>query len=220
MPAVLQQREAMVFCRVTASPPLPSKIYKRYGENVRQVITRNPYRLVEDVDGIGFKTHQIASPPRWAFEQDSEYRLSAGVKYTLSDATAVAGHCYLPRPELALAARRILGNDPDLIERTIDSLILSHEIAAQILPGDDDEDVVALYLPSTYRAEAKLRAACRNDRRHAGRWRQAFPRRSTKLELRGGHRFHAQQRQAIETAVTSGDRHHQRPRHRKRNNDY
>ena len=83
------------------------------------------------------------------------------MKYTLSDATAVAGHCYLPRPELALAARRILGNDPDLIERTIDSLILSHEIAAQILPGDDDEDVVALSIcPRPTAPKARSRAAC------------------------------------------------------------
>ena len=80
-----QQREAMVFCRATASPPRwPSKSTKRYGENVRQVITRNPYRLVEDVEGIGFKTaDRIAAS--LGIEQDSEYRLSAGVKYTLSD---------------------------------------------------------------------------------------------------------------------------------------
>lgn len=38
------------------TPALAVKIYKRYGENVRQIITRNPYRLVEDVEGIGFKT--------------------------------------------------------------------------------------------------------------------------------------------------------------------
>ncbi|MFR5795749.1 MAG: hypothetical protein ACLUI3_09550 [Christensenellales bacterium] len=67
--------------------------------------------------------------------------------------------CYLPRPELALAARRILGNDPDLIERTIDSLILSHEIAAQILPGDDD-DVVAPICPRPIAPKARSRAAC------------------------------------------------------------
>ena len=200
-----QQREAMVFLQgYGVTPALAVKIYKRYGENVRQVITRNPYRLVEDVEGIGFKTaDRIAAS--LGIEQDSEYRLSAGVKYTLSDATAVAGHCYLPRPELALAARRILGNDPDLIERTIDSLILSHEIAAQILPGDDDEDVVALYLPSTYRAESEVARRLRE-------MIDAMPdtmatdlsAQIDELERVEGIAFHAQQRQAIETAVTSG----------------
>ena len=151
-----QQREAMVFLQsYGVTPALAVKIYKRYGENVRQVITRNPYRLVEDVEGIGFKTaDRIAAS--LGIEQSSEYRLSAGVKYTLSEATAGAGHCYLPRPELALAARRLLGSDADSIDRTIDSLILSHDISAQILPCDSGEEVVAIYLPSTYRAESEV----------------------------------------------------------------
>ena len=86
-----QQREAMVFLQsYGVTPALAVKIYKRYGENVRQVITRNPYRLVEDVEGIGFKTaDRIAAS--LGIEQSSEYRLSAGVKYTLSEATAGAG---------------------------------------------------------------------------------------------------------------------------------
>ena len=126
---------------------------------MRQVITRNPYRLVEDVEGIGFKTaDRIAAS--LGIEQDSEYRLSAGVKYTLSDATAVAGHCYLPRPELALAARRILGNDPDLIERTIDSLILSHEIAAQICRATTMRTSSRSICPRPTAPKARLRAAC------------------------------------------------------------
>ena len=89
--------------------------------------------------------------------------------------------------------------------RTIDSLILSHEIAAQILPGDDDEDVVALYLPSTYRAESEVARRLRE-------MIDAMPdtmatdlsAQIDELERVEGIAFHAQQRQAIETAVTSG----------------
>ena len=200
-----QQREAMVFLQsYGVTPALAVKIYKRYGENVRQVITRNPYRLVEDVEGIGFKTaDRIAAS--LGIEQSSEYRLNAGVKYTLSEATAGAGHCYLPRPELALAARRLLGSDADSIDRTIDSLILSHDISAQILPCDNGEEVVALYLPSTYRAESEV----------ARRFREmidAMPNSMAsdltaqidELERIEGLAFHTQQRQAIETAVTHG----------------
>ena len=200
-----QQREAMVFLQsYGVTPALAVKIYKRYGENVRQIITRNPYRLVEDVEGIGFKTaDRIAAT--LGIESDSEYRLNAGVKFALADATAVAGHCYLPRPELALSARRMLGNDPDLIDRTIDSLILSHEISAQVLPGDEGEDVVALYQPSTYRAESEVARRLRE-------MIDAMPdtmatdlsAQIDELERVEGIAFHAQQRQAIETAVTSG----------------
>ena len=200
-----QQREAMVFLQsYGVTPALAVKIYKRYGENVRQVITRNPYRLVEDVEGIGFKTaDRIAAS--LGIEQSSEYRLSAGVKYTLSEATAGAGHCYLPRPELALAARRLLGSDADSIDRTIDSLILSHNISAQILPCDSGEEVVALYLPSTYRAESEVARRLREmidampDSMASDLTAQI-----DELERIEGLAFHTQQRQAIETAVTHG----------------
>ena len=200
-----QQREAMVFLQsYGVTPSLAVKIYKRYGENVRQVITRNPYRLVEDVEGIGFKTaDRIAAS--LGIEQSSEYRLSAGVKYTLSEATAGAGHCYLPRPELALAARRLLGSDADSIDRTIDSLILSHDISAQILPCDNGEEVVALYLPSTYRAESEVARRLREmidampDSMASDLTAQI-----DELERIEGLAFHTQQRQAIETAVTHG----------------
>lgn len=200
-----QQREAMVFLQsYGVTPALAVKIYKRYGENVRQVITRNPYRLVEDVEGIGFKTaDRIAAS--LGIEQTSEYRLSAGVKYTLSEATAGAGHCYLPRPELALAARRLLGSDADSIDRTIDSLILSHDISAQILPCDSGEEVVALYLPSTYRAESEVARRLREmidampDSMASDLTAQI-----DELERIEGLAFHPQQRQAIETAVTHG----------------
>lgn len=200
-----QQREAMVFLQsYGVTPALAVKIYKRYGENVRQVITRNPYRLVEDVEGIGFKTaDRIAAS--LGIEQSSEYRLSAGVKYTLSEATAGAGHCYLPRPELALAARRLLGSDADTIDRTIDSLILSHDISAQILPCDNGEEVVALYLPSTYRAESEVARRLREmidampDSMASDLTAQI-----DELERIEGLAFHTQQRQAIETAVTHG----------------
>ena len=200
-----QQREAMVFLQsYGVTPALAVKIYKRYGENVRQVITRNPYRLVEDVEGIGFKTaDRIASS--LGIEQSSEYRLSAGVKYTLSEATAGAGHCYLPRPELAFAARRLLGSDADSIDRTIDSLILSHDISAQILPCDSGEEVVALYLPSTYRAESEVARRLREmidampDSMASDLTAQI-----DELERIEGLAFHTQQRQAIETAVTHG----------------
>ena len=200
-----QQREAMVFLQsYGVTPALAVKIYKRYGENVRQVITRNPYRLVEDVEGIGFKTaDRIAAS--LGIEQSSEYRLSAGVKYTLTEATAGAGHCYLPRPELALAARRLLGSDADSIDRTIDSLILSHDISAQILPCDSGEEVVALYLPSTYRAESEVARRLREmidampDSMASDLTAQI-----DELERIEGLAFHTQQRQAIETAVTHG----------------
>ncbi|MDO5377828.1 MAG: ATP-dependent RecD-like DNA helicase [Clostridia bacterium] len=201
-----QQREAMVFLQSYGiTPSLAVKIFKQYGENVRQVITQNPYRLVEDVEGIGFKTaDRIAAS--LGVEPDSEFRLSAGIKYALSDATASAGHCYLPRPELVAAAQRILGNAQEDIERVLDSLILSHAITAQMLPAPDGEELeAACYLPLTYRAENEVARRLRE-------MLDAMPDSASEdltaqideIERLEGVTLHTQQRRAIETAVSSG----------------
>lgn len=210
-----QQREAMVFLQsYGVTPNLAVKIFKRYGENVQQVIRQNPYRLVEDIEGIGFKTaDKIAAS--LGIEQDSEYRLSAGVKHTLAEATNGTGHCYLPRTELAGYAQRLLGNDMDLIEHTIDDLIISRRLIAQMLPNENAQDnggedggedaIVAVYLPQTYHAEVDV----------ARRLREMIDAMPTtmatdlsaqidELERIEGVTFHPQQRQAIETAVSSG----------------
>ena len=152
-----QQREAMVFLQSYGiTPSLAVKIFKQYGENVKQIIRSNPYRLVEDVEGIGFKTaDKIAAA--LGVERDSEYRLSAGIKFALADATAGAGHCYLPRPELVKAAQNLLGNEQEAIDRVLDTLILAHEVVAQILPDETGaQEVVALYQPQTFRAESEV----------------------------------------------------------------
>jgi len=199
-----QQREAMVFLQsYGVTPNLAVKIFKQYGENVKQVIRQNPYRLVEDIEGIGFKTaDKIAAS--LGIESDSEHRLSAGVKHTLQEATGGTGHCYLPREELAAYAQQLLGNEPELIDHTIDDMILSRRLIAQILPGEG-EDIVAVYLPQTYHAEVDVARRLRE-------MIDAMP--STmatdlsaqidELERMEGVTFHPQQRQAIETAVSSG----------------
>ena len=199
-----QQREAMVFLQsYGVTPNLAVKIFKQYGENVKQVIRQNPYRLVEDIEGIGFKTaDKIAAS--LGMEPDSEHRLSAGVKHTLQEATGGTGHCYLPRTELASYAQQLLGNEPELIDHTIDDMILSRRLIAQILPGEG-EDIVAVYLPQTYHAEVDVARRLRE-------MIDAMP--STmatdlsaqidELERMEGVTFHPQQRQAIETAVKSG----------------
>ena len=199
-----QQREAMVFLQsYGVTPNLAVKIFKQYGENVKQVIRQNPYRLVEDIEGVGFRTaDKIATS--LGMEPDSEHRLSAGIRHTLQEATGGTGHCYLPRPELAACAQQLLGNEIELIEHTIDSMILARRLIAQILPGGE-EDIVAVYLPQAYHAEVDVARRLRE-------MIDAMP--STmatdlsaqidELERMEGVTFHPQQRQAIETAVKSG----------------
>ncbi len=200
-----QQREAMVFLQsYGVTPALSVKIFKRYGENVKRVIQQNPYRLIEDVEGIGFKSaDKIAAS--LGIERDSEYRLSAGVTYTLQEATGGAGHCYLPRDVLVLSAQQLLGNDAEAIERVLDGMILSQKVKAQMLDLEEGGEVNAIYLPQTYRAEVDVARRLRE-------LRDAMPETMAteieaqidELETMEGISFHPQQRRAIEMAVTSG----------------
>ena len=200
-----QQREAMVFLQsYGVTPALAVKIFKQYGDNVQQVIRKNPYRLVDDVEGVGFKTaDKIAAS--LGVSQDSEYRIAAGLKFTLSEATAGAGHCYLPRAELVSAAQRLLGNDEESVDHVLDTLILSHEVSAQMLPDEEGNPVVAVYLPRTYRSEVEVA-------RRLQEMLDAMPdsqsletdHQIAQLEALEGITFHEQQKQAIRTAVQSG----------------
>lgn len=200
-----QQREAMVFLQSYGiTPSLAVKIFKQYGENVKLVIRQNPYRLVEDIEGVGFKTaDKIAAS--LGVEPDSEYRLTAGVKHALAEATNTVGHCYLPRGELVAAAQRLLGNSEELIDHTIDSLILTHGLVAQMLPGEDGEQIVAVYMPQTYRAENEVARRLREMiDAMPGSMATDLCVQIDELERMEGVTFHPQQRQAIETAVKSG----------------
>ena len=200
-----QQREAMVFLQsYGVTPSLAVKIFKQYGENVQQIIRKNPYRLVDDVEGVGFRTaDKIAAS--LGIEQDSEYRIAAGIKYTLGEATGSAGHCYLPRAVLVEAAQQLLGNDADMVDHVLDTLILGHEVSAQMLPDDEGEPVVAVYLPRTYRSEVEVA-------RRLHEMLDAMPESQSndidhqiaELERMEGITFHEQQKEAIRTAVTSG----------------
>ena len=200
-----QQREAMVFLQsYGVTPSLAVKIFKQYGDNVQQVIRKNPYRLVDDVEGVGFKTaDKIAAS--LGIEQDSGYRIAAGIKYTLGEATGSAGHCYLPRAELIAAAQRLLGNEAEAVDHVLDTLILSHEVSAQMLPDEEGSPVVAVYLPRTYRAEVEVA-------RRLQEMLDAMPdsmsldidHQIAQLERMEGITFHEQQKQAIRTAVQSG----------------
>lgn len=199
-----QQREAMLFLQsYGVTPALAVRIFKRYGENVQAVIRQNPYRLVDDVEGVGFKTaDRIAAS--LGVEPDSEYRIAAGVKFALADATNGGGHCYLPRETLSSCAQRLLSCGQDAVERVIDMLILSHELTAQMLPGEDGEERVAVYLTATYRAECEVARRLKELIDEMPRGGGDVSRQIDEFERVEGIAFHPQQREAVTRAVTGG----------------
>lgn len=132
------------------TPGMAQKILKRYQENAKIVIEENPYRLIEDISGIGFHTADSIALSM-GFQPNDERRIKSGVKFVLWDAENNFGHTYLPLKKLLSEAHAIMNVAPDLIERTISFLIMKGEIVAEEENGEK-----IIYLTNLYQAEAEI----------------------------------------------------------------
>ena len=97
------------------------KIYKKYGKDTVKIISENPYKLSEDIYGIGFKTADGLAR-KMGIDLDSPYRLEAGLRFTMMQSSG-DGHTYLPKEELINKTRALLDVDPSLLEESIRDLI-------------------------------------------------------------------------------------------------
>ncbi|MBQ2700901.1 MAG: ATP-dependent RecD-like DNA helicase, partial [Clostridia bacterium] len=148
----IQTRQAMVFLQSYGiAPNLAVKISRLYGDQTALLIKENPYRLIDDLDGVGFMTaDKIALS--LGIAPDSPYRLRSALKYVLKDAAVSAGHVYLPREEMISRAARLTEASHALVSRELDGLLIRREIVAGL--GTQGEDGV--YLPSFHRAEKEV----------------------------------------------------------------
>ncbi|HOB20997.1 MAG TPA: helix-hairpin-helix domain-containing protein, partial [Candidatus Atribacteria bacterium] len=141
-------REVMIFLQAYRIPTaMAVKIYKRYGSNTIGLIKQNPYRLAEDIEGIGFKTAD-AIAARLGIDPNSIDRAAAGTRYVLAQA-ASDGHTYLPKAELVDKAAKLLLVDRILIENALVQLAVNQSVVME-----DTGDGVLVYLASLHRAEA------------------------------------------------------------------
>lgn len=109
-------RQAMMFLQEYGiSLNLAVKIYQEYGPALYGIIKQNPYKLADDIPGVGFKmADEIAS--RVGIFTDSDFRIRCGILYTLLQAVG-SGHTYLPEEELKSGAARLLGVDPGAMDK-------------------------------------------------------------------------------------------------------
>lgn len=140
-------REAFVFLqKYGISNTLAVKIYNKYGMELYGIMKENPYRLAEDIDGVGFKiADEIAS--RIGIHTDSDYRIRSGILYTLLQASA-EGHMYLPTEILKARTEEILGVDAELITPHLSNLAMDKKIVIKV--KEKEQRVYAL---SSYYAE-------------------------------------------------------------------
>ena len=125
------------------------RIYKTYGDTAIDKVCENPYRLAQDIYGIGFKTADLLAQ-RLGIALDSMIRARAGVRYTLQEISN-SGHCAALLTDLANQAGEILGID----EKTINEAI-NEEVMAKNLILEDDINGKLVYLAVFYNAEVAV----------------------------------------------------------------
>ncbi|MBQ6143650.1 MAG: ATP-dependent RecD-like DNA helicase [Clostridia bacterium] len=129
------------------STSLGQKIFKVYGKESIEKIKENPYRLMDEVYGVGFKTADSIAE-KLGIDNESFTRCRAGIFYTLEYLANSEGHCYVPFDEMVLKCSKILGIEDSKVVITYDSLIKNNELIV--------EDKNKVYLPSFFRAEIGL----------------------------------------------------------------
>ncbi len=142
-------REAFVFLQQYGiSNTLAVRIYNQYGMNLYGIMKENPYRLAEDISGVGFRiADEIAS--KIGIHTDSDYRIRSGILYALLQASA-EGHIYLPADLLSERSAMLLGLHREAVEPQIDNLAMDKKLVIKMNGGEK-----RVYASSYYYAELK-----------------------------------------------------------------
>ena len=140
--------QAMIFLQQYGiTKNLAVKVYQAYGQDVYGIIRENPYRLADDIDGVGFRTaDEIAA--RVGIRMDSDFRVRSGILYTLLQASG-EGHTYLPETELTPRASKLLNVTAEQVEKQYMDLAIERKIILKQM-----EDQTQIYAASFYYMEA------------------------------------------------------------------
>lgn len=141
-------RQAMIFLQqygITMN--LAVKVYQQYGQEVYGIIRENPYRLADDIEGVGFRTaDEIAV--RVGIRMDSDFRIRSGILYVLLQAST-EGHTYLPKEELTRRTGQLLEVGEEQIEKQYMDLAIERKIIMK-----QGENQTQIYAASFYYMEA------------------------------------------------------------------
>ena len=124
-----------------------TKIFKTYGSESIAIVKENPYRLADDIWGIGFKTADSIAQ-KMGIDKGKFVRLRSGIFYTLNK-LAEAGHCYATREQLISKAGELLEVEEPELEITLDEMLRTNDVIR-----DQTEEQEAIYLPPYYFAES------------------------------------------------------------------
>lgn len=191
-------RQAMIFLQqfgITMN--LAVKIYNKYGQEVYGILKENPYRLADDIEGVGFRTaDDIAA--KAGIRTDSDFRVRSGILYTLLQASG-EGHTFLPQEELTAKTSELLGIDKEIIEKNYMDLSIDRKIIMK-----QSGDQVQIYSSSFYYMEANTATMLRELDITYDVADAAIEQRIHNIEKQTGMQLDEHQVQAVKEAVRNG----------------
>lgn len=200
---IMRMQDAIVFLQeLGISINMALKIYGVYEDRTEDFVRKNPYMLVDDIDGIGFATaDRIAS--ELGIAKDSDYRITAGVIYTLKDAGTKGGHTYLPEKELLSSVFDLLNLDCDepeeRIRNNIDDLVLFGDLVRY-----DTGEHVAIMLKHQYEIESSIARRLINISAKADDFRVDVGDVVSAFEKEVGISLHEKQVEAVRASIENG----------------
>ena len=191
-------RKAMMFLqKYGISLNLGAKIYQKYGDSVYSVLQENPYRLADDISGVGFKiADEIAY--RIGIHTDSDYRIKSGMVYTLLQATG-EGHVYLPKDELFQRAAELLGVDSSYMEKHLVDLAMDRKIVQK-----EQGDQILIYPAQYYYLELNTARMLRELDVFCPEDEKIVERRIVQIEKETGTVLDEMQKKAVQEAAGHG----------------
>jgi exodeoxyribonuclease V alpha subunit len=191
-------REIMVFLHEhTAGTARAVRIYKTYGTDAVQIMTENPYRLAQDIRGIGFKTAD-AIAMKLGIEKTAMIRVRAGISFALTEAID-EGHCGLPIENLVPLGEELLEVPQELVRTALDLELSDGRVMA-----DSVGDTQCVFLAGLYRAERGIADGLVRLDNGSLPWPQIDPEKALPwVEQRDGFQLADSQKTAIRTALVS-----------------
>lgn len=192
-------RKAMIFLQdYGINMNLANKIYSHYGQNIYTIIKQNPYKLADDIDGIGFKIADDIAV-KVGIRVDSDFRIKSGIFYILQQAS-MQGHIYLPMEELEAGVKGLLLIDIPDIEKFIMDLVIDKRLVVKITPDGTKNVYAAIY----YYMELSVAKRLTDLEVHTAENEEYFEKRIAEIEKNTKIELDDIQKTAVKTAVENG----------------
>ena len=197
-----EMRNVMMFLQQYGiSITLGMKIYGKYGSSVYNILQENPYKLADDIQGVGFRiADEIAA--KVGIHTDSDYRIKSGLLYVLSLASG-EGHVYLPKEILLSRTSELLGVESQWIEKHLMNLAIDRKIVLKNV-GDEENEKVIVYASQYYHLELDTARRLTELNVHMNEAEESILKRLSYMEKENDWQLEEQQKRAVVEAVRNG----------------